>query len=114
MTSITYSSVRIQTSAQSVPAIPSWFGEVTLIVHYLRRQDVLSQIEKQVHFARRRFGHYDVIDFVAVPPSLCHQRGTHPGSLLPTRLAFCLDLHGALRARSLARALDGETAFWPL
>jgi hypothetical protein len=66
MTSITYSSVRIQTSAQSVPAIPSWFGEVTLIVSYLRRQNVLSQIEKQVHFARRRFGQYDVIDFVAV------------------------------------------------
>ena len=66
MTSITYSSVSIQTSAQSVPAIPSWFGEVTLIVHYLRRQDVLSQIEKQVHFARRRFGQYDVIGFVAV------------------------------------------------
>lgn len=66
MTSITYSSVSIQTSAQSVPSIPCWFGEVTLIVHYLRRQNVLSQIEEQVHFARRRFGHYDVIDFVAV------------------------------------------------
>jgi len=27
---------------------------------------VLSAIEEQVRFARRRFGHYDLIDFVAV------------------------------------------------
>lgn len=27
---------------------------------------MLSTIEEQVRFARRRFGHYDVIDFVAV------------------------------------------------
>ncbi len=39
---------------------------MSLIAHYLRRQNVLSQIEEQVRFARRRFGHDDVIDFVAV------------------------------------------------
>src|SRR3989442_11823367 len=66
MTSIADSPVTIQTSAQSVPSTPSWFGEVTLVAHYLRRQNVLSQIEEQVRFARRRFGRYDVIDFVAV------------------------------------------------
>jgi hypothetical protein len=58
--------VRIQTSSQSVPSTPSWFGEVTMIAHFLKRQGVLSAIEEQVRFARRRFGHYDVIDFVAV------------------------------------------------
>src|SRR5947209_20635987 len=66
MTSIADSPVTIQTSAQSVPSTPSWFGEVSLVAHYLRRQNVLSEIEERVRFARRRFGHYDVIDFVVV------------------------------------------------
>jgi len=58
--------VTIQTSPQLVPSTPSWFGEVTLIAHYLRRIGVLSAIEGRVRFARRRFGHYEVVDFVAV------------------------------------------------
>src|SRR5947208_4006058 len=66
MTTITYSPVNIQTSTQSVPSIPDWFGEVTVISRYLHRQGVLSAIEEQVRFARRRFGRYEVIDFVAV------------------------------------------------
>jgi hypothetical protein len=66
MTSITHSSVSIQTSSQSVPSMPSWLGEVTLIVHHVQRQGVLTAIEEQVRFARRRFGRYEVIDFVAV------------------------------------------------
>jgi len=66
MTSIAYSPVSIQTSAQSVPSTPDWFGEVTLISRYLQRQGVLTAIEEQVRFARRRFGRYEVIDFVAV------------------------------------------------
>ena len=66
MTSISDSAVTIQTSSQSVPSTPSWFGEVALTAHYLKRQGVLSAIEQRVRFARRRFGHYEVIDFVAV------------------------------------------------
>ncbi len=66
MTSIVYSPLTIQASAHSVPSTPSWFGEVTLIAHYLTQQGVLAAIEEQVRFARRRFGRYDVIDFVAV------------------------------------------------
>jgi len=49
-----------------MPSTPCWFGEATLIVHYLRRQGVLDAIAEQVRFARRRFGCYEVIDFVAV------------------------------------------------
>src|SRR5260370_41816347 len=60
------SPVEIQTSAQSLPSTPSWFGESTLMTHHLQRQGVLAAIEEQVHFARRRFGRYEVIDFVAV------------------------------------------------
>src|SRR5512135_3151668 len=66
MTSIVDSSVTIQTSAQWVPAMPCWFGEVALIAHYLRQQGIVALIEERVRFARRRFGHYEVIDFVAV------------------------------------------------
>src|SRR5258706_14356624 len=66
MSTITYSPVNIQTSAQSVPSIPSWFGEVTLIAHHFTRQGGLAAIEEQVHFARRRFGRYEVIDFLVV------------------------------------------------
>jgi hypothetical protein len=55
-----------QTSSQSVPSTPTWFGEVTVIAHFLKRQGVLLALEEQVRFARRRFGHYDLIDFVAV------------------------------------------------
>src|SRR5258708_19255516 len=66
MTTIAYSPVNIQTSAQSVPSIPDWFGEITLMAHCLHRQEVLAAIEEQVRFARRRFGRYEVIDFVAV------------------------------------------------
>src|SRR5213082_173941 len=66
MTSIADGSVRIQTSSESVPATPCWFGEVALIIPYLRKQGVLSSISAQVRLARRRFGHYEVIDFLAV------------------------------------------------
>ena len=66
MTSIASSPVSIQTSAHSVPTPPSWFGEITLIAHHLQRQEVLAAIEEQVRLARRRFGRYEVIDFLAV------------------------------------------------
>jgi hypothetical protein len=66
MISIASSSVTIQTSAQSVPSTPGWMSEMTLIAHHLLRQGVLASIEEQVRFARRRFGRYELIDFVAV------------------------------------------------
>jgi len=66
MTSIVDGSVIIQTSSESVPSTPPWFGEVALIVQHLRRQGILETIGERVRFARRRFGHYEVIDFVAV------------------------------------------------
>lgn len=66
MTSIADGSVRIQTSAENVPATPSWFGEVVLLATYLRQHHVLTRISEEVRFARRRFGRYEVIDFLAV------------------------------------------------
>jgi hypothetical protein len=64
MTSISYSPVTIQASSQSMPSTPGWFVEATLIVHYLHKQGVLDAIAEHVRFARRRFGRYEVIDFV--------------------------------------------------
>ena len=66
MSSIADGSVSIQTSSESVPSTPSWFGEVALIAAYLRQQGVLTRVSERVRFARRRFGRYEVIDFLAV------------------------------------------------
>jgi hypothetical protein len=66
MTSIADGSVIIQTSAESVASTPSWFGEVVLLATHLRKHGVLSKISEGVRFARRRFGRYDVIDFLVI------------------------------------------------
>src|SRR5712691_8873708 len=66
MTTIAYSPVNIQTSTESVSSTSCWFGEITLIVSHLQHQGVLTDISEQVRFARRRFGRYEVIDFLAV------------------------------------------------
>ena len=66
MTSIADGSVIIQTSAESVLSTPSWFGEIVLIAAHLRQHGVLTKISERVRVARRRFGHYEVIDFLAV------------------------------------------------
>ena len=66
MSSIAPLVVSIQTSPQSVPSTPSWFGEVALIVQHLIRLGLLDAIAQHVRFARHRFGHSDTIDFVAI------------------------------------------------
>jgi hypothetical protein len=66
MTSIVDSSVQIQTSAELAPCPPPWFGEVVLIVTHLKKQGMLTKLCEQVRFARKRFGRYEVIDFLAV------------------------------------------------
>jgi hypothetical protein len=66
MSSETTSSVSIQASSESVPSVPAWFGEVTLIARHLEQQGMLQAVNERVRFARRRFGQYEVIDFFAV------------------------------------------------
>jgi len=66
MSSIADSSVTIQTSAQSVPSTPSWFGEVAAFAQVLRHLGLLTTIQEQVRFARARFGKYETIDFLVV------------------------------------------------
>jgi hypothetical protein len=66
MISIADGSVDIQTTSESNVSIPSWFGEVVLISRYLQKHNVLNKITGQVRFARKRFGRYEVVDFLAV------------------------------------------------
>ena len=66
MTSITDNAVKIQTTSESNFSTPSWFGEVVLLSSYLQKHSVLSKINEQVRFARKRVGRYEVIDFLAV------------------------------------------------
>jgi len=66
MTSIVDSSVHIHTSAELAHCPPPWFGEVVLLVTHLKKQGVLTNLSERVRFARRRFGRYEVIDFLAV------------------------------------------------
>src|SRR5258707_13012606 len=66
MTSIADGLVKIQASSEYNPSTPSWVGEVVLISSSLRTHGVLSKINEQVRFARKRLGRYEVIDFLAV------------------------------------------------
>src|SRR6266699_3824707 len=60
------SSVSIQTEASLIPSVPAWFGEVALVAHTLTRQGLLAAISERVRFARKRFGTFEVIDFLVV------------------------------------------------
>ena len=66
MTSIADGSVKIQTASESNISTPAWFGEIVVISSYLQKHQVLNKINEQVRFARKRFGRYEIIDFLAV------------------------------------------------
>jgi len=58
--------VSIQAISRPESSTPSWFGEMTLMAAYLLKHGALTKISEHVRFARRRFGRYEVIDFLAV------------------------------------------------
>jgi hypothetical protein len=66
MTSIVDPSVHIQTSTELAPCPPPWFVEVVLLAAHLKKQGILAKLCERVQFARRRFGRYDVVDFLIV------------------------------------------------
>ncbi|GHO63649.1 hypothetical protein KSC_025410 [Ktedonobacter sp. SOSP1-52] len=66
MTSITDGAVEIQTTSESNCSTPAWFGEVVVLSRYLQKHGVLSKINEHVRFVRKRFGQYEVIDFLTV------------------------------------------------
>jgi hypothetical protein len=63
---MTHPSVTIQIAPESQPSTPPWMGEVAVFAQVLTHEGILKAIQEQVRFARARFGHYDLIDFVAV------------------------------------------------
>ena len=56
---MTHSAVKIQIAPQSLPSIPSWFGEVAVVAEILTSSGLLHLIETKVQFARARFGDGD-------------------------------------------------------
>src|SRR6266516_870630 len=56
----------IQITPESRPSTPAFLGEVAVFAQVLSHTGLLKTIQEQVRFARARFGHYDLIDFVAV------------------------------------------------
>ena len=63
---MTHSAVTIQIAPQSTPSPPSWLAEVAVVAQMLTHVGILKAIQQRVRFARARFGHSDVIDFVVV------------------------------------------------
>jgi hypothetical protein len=96
MTSIADGSVNIQTTPESNYSSPAWFGEVVVISSYLHKHAVLSKSNEQVRFARKRFGRYEVLDFLAVQIALRHQRRAHAGGVLPAAPAVCPPVYGSV------------------
>jgi len=66
MSSIADGAVKIQTTSEANFSTPAWLGEVVVISRYLQKHKVLNLINEQIRFARKRFGQYEVIDFLAV------------------------------------------------
>jgi hypothetical protein len=111
MSSIADGSVQIQTSSDVQFATPSWLGEVALVASHLRKQGLLTKVSERVRFARRRFGRYDVLDFLVVQIALRHQRGANTGSVLRDRAAICGPLHGLVRTRTFTCRFDTQPLF---
>ena len=112
MTSIADGAIIIQTTAESAPSPPSWFGEVTLMAAYLRKHGVLTKISERVHFARRLFVRYEVIDLLVVQIALCQQRRTHPGGVLRAAPALCGPLHDRGGSVTNFQPAQPSHAFW--
>jgi hypothetical protein len=56
---MTHSSVHIQIAPESVPSVPSWFGEVAIVAELFTTSGLLTTIEEHVRFVRPRFGTYE-------------------------------------------------------
>jgi hypothetical protein len=66
LSSMTLSTVTVQTTPESQPSTPGWMGEVAAFAQILSQTGLLTRIEERVRFARARMGTYDLIDFVVV------------------------------------------------
>src|SRR5690349_25127985 len=82
MNSIANGSVILQTSADSLPCPPPWWGELVLLSQHLRQQGILTRLTEGIRFERRRCGPYELIDLFVVLAGLRRQFPAHTGSPL--------------------------------
>jgi len=66
MSSLPHPCVDVHTSEAPHPSVPTWFAESVLVASYLQRHALLSTFAQQVRLVRGRFGHYEVLDFLAL------------------------------------------------
>ena len=66
MGTVPHPCVDIHTTPAPQPSIPPWFAESILIAGYLRGHGLLEALNTQVRFVRKRFGHYEVVDFLVL------------------------------------------------
>jgi hypothetical protein len=66
MDTLPHPCVDIHTTAAPQPSIPPGFAEIVLIAGYLRSDGLLDALSAQVRLVRKRFGQYEVLDFVAL------------------------------------------------
>ncbi len=66
MGTVPHPCVDIHTTPTPQPSIPPWFAEIVLIAGHLRSHGLLEALNTQVRFARKRFGHYEMLDFLAL------------------------------------------------
>ena len=66
MGTVPHPCVDIHTTPAPQPSLPPWFAEIVLIAGYLRSHGHLDVLSNQVHLVRKRFGHYEVMDFLAL------------------------------------------------
>ena len=58
--------VTVQVTAEEIPSVPAWFGEVALVAHLMAHRGLIERLGLQVRLARKRMGTYEVIDFIAL------------------------------------------------
>ncbi|MGO8949917.1 MAG: hypothetical protein ACLQUY_20125 [Ktedonobacterales bacterium] len=66
MATLPHPCVDIHTTPAPQPSIPPWFAESVLIAGYLRSHGLLEALNTQVRLVRKRFGQYEVLDFLAL------------------------------------------------
>jgi hypothetical protein len=66
MATVPHPCVDFHATPDPQPSIPPWFAEVVLMAGYLRGHEVLDAVNAQVHLVRKRFGQYEVLDFLVL------------------------------------------------
>lgn len=66
MGTVPHPCVDIHTTPTPQPSVPPWFAECVLVAGYLRSHGLLEVLNTQVRLVRKRFGDYEVLDFLAL------------------------------------------------